>query len=1335
MFSDRLSRNQGLTGLLFLAALLLRFFVLPWDAGTPPSPHPDERQVVSVAQHLESWNSDPGFFAYGSLHFQAVRFFGFLQGSSENWISLMSGGRMLSLLSSMFCLFIGWWLAAQAWGDRAALIFLLIGAWAPMDLQLSHYGTVEAHHSLWIMLVLLALFELGHRPTWGRALAAGLGFGASLAVKIASLGLLAPLGLLVMLFAIRGQSSLRILAGAQLFFGGALLAFYLGQPWAFAAGMLPGLLAGCVSVGILTALAALRIWKLRSVGFAFSLGFGLFALFALLEAFFSFPGRWAAELLRLHPNPQFLHDLQSQIAMVSGKIEWPYVRIYRHSTPLVYTLKQLLLWGVGPGVLLSFIWASCRAIPLLWRRRHRLLGIRPNDSLLLLLILLGWTLPNFLRLSTLQVKFLRYEVPLILPMALLGAWGLSRLRKGARRRGSVLAAASSMLWASAYAWALIQPHPFATATPWLECIIPDQAVVAWEHWDEHLPSIGGASLSLDSYDLPDTQAKMRKLAAVLADADWLILTSNRVRNTVLSNPDLYPLTGKLYRLLLSGRAGYDVLTQASRQPRILGWKGPVQGADESFLNYEFPRVLVLKRVEEIDPGRLAARCTGIDEDLKGLDSAALDRRLIAGTPEIPSRPGFRQQSSWTLLWLLCLGLGALSGWVLLLPTLRRWPDAGLGLSLLSFWVLPAWLLWLASEYLRLPVNSSSATAFFLMPPAAAGFVLLIGGQQKREEIRKQLRARRGAMLRVGAVFFGVFLLFLLIRAFNPAIFWGEKPMDFSFFNAFLNAGHWPPGEPWMAGQPLHYYYFGEILSVFLPLTLGIDSGVGYNLVCATIPALSAALLASLGLLFSRRKKTRDFLLLPLLVLLVGNLAWPWLLDLARAHRWFDLWWATSRVIPGYAIDEYPLWTAVFSDLHAHFIAGPLFLGLLAWAWVLLSEKKHLIPIIGCGLMAGVLAATNPWDIPMAAAFCGLTVLLISRRIPSDLGLLIAAAISGILLILPFANELLIWLRQGAGGAGPLLGFNTADFAPYWAELRHFGLFLLPLAAFAFIRPKKDIPIALLLAASGVGLGLSFSSPAAALGLGLGIFFLTALRWTGDLRQRIGWCLAATALFGIAFAERFTLIDRMNTIFKIYNGVWLGLALALGILLLRSDGLGKRLLLWTTTPLLAIAFINLPIGILQGWIQPRVASPRPSLDGRAFLEAHDPSDAYLVSALRGMARSGDVVAEAAGPSYQNFSRIAMHTGLPTIVGWEWHLRQRGQDPLRISARFDALRELYTDSSATRRRAILDRYGVDWIVCGDLERRHYQLRDKDPFAGIPGVSIMAQEGRSLLYRVRR
>ena len=170
------------------------------------------------------------------------------------------------------------------------------------------------------------------------------------------------------------------------------------------------------------------------------------------------------------------------------------------------------------------------------------------------------------------------------------------------------------------------------------------------------------------------------------------------------------------------------------------------------------------------------------------------------------------------------------------------------------------------------------------------------------------------------------------------------------------------------------------------------------------------------------------------------------------------------------------------------------------------------------------------------------------------------------------------------------------------------------------------------------------------------------------------------------------------------------------------------------PLQVVAVLNLPIGVAQGWLQPRISSPRPSLDGQAFLATRDRQTSFLVRALKGMARPGEVVAESAGPAYGQHARIVMHTGQPTVVGWEWHLQQRGQSVSEIVARSEDLRTLYAGNDQRARRAVLDRYGVRWVVFSDLERQRYEVALDDPLYGIPGVVKVAEQDGAILYQVQ-
>ncbi len=1321
-----------LPALIFLA-IAVRLLTQAWDAGTPPSPHPDERQVVAVTEGLDGWFDDPQFFSYGSLHFQAVRAMTAVVGHERRWSGLFAGGRTLSLAASIGALLLGMWMARRAWGLQTALVFGWLAVWIPLDQQLSHYATVEAHHAFWVVAALAAMFQMakvatdaatfsrfrsdsadkgsqvtGHRSqtaesvvipetcclqpetaarppgrfsrisgfagSWPWALVAGAAVGASLAVKISSLALIAPLVLAIACAVTRSKNRSTGFLVLPVLIGG-LVTFALGQPWAFEGG---------------------QPWSLRF-------------------------------------NPGFLRGLSEQIAMVSGALDLPYVRIYSPTSSVLYSLRELGLWALGPALTAAALWGAVIGVIVSIRRWKRFFQGRFSDGSLLLVLLLAWVIPMAIRLSTLEVKFLRYWAPTVIPLTLVAAWFLVRLRGAAGRRIRAGVLVLTAVWGITYLWAFVEPHPFATAAPWLQTVVGDDDVVAWEHWDEHLGGIRAEGVTLESYNLPDDDAKVAAWCATLAKADWVVLTSNRVWRTVLVNPDRYPRPSRLYRLLLSGQAGFEVAATATRAPRLAGLRAPVQRADESFVNYEFPRVVVLRRVGKTDPIGLAQMSLQPQSHLDGLSAAALDHRYVEPARDIPPRPTKARQIFSVGLWLGFFVIGAAAWWLLLLPWLRSWPDAGLGLAVTTGWIVPAWIAWFGSEVFGLPIGPASATLIIGAVILAAAAV----SARHWAEARCIAASRRHGMRVVAAVFVGFFALFLVVRLFNPAIHWGEKPMDFSFFNSFVGASQWPPGEPWMAGEELHYYYFADVLAAFPTLVVGSDTAVAYNLMCATVPALAAAPLAALGLLVARRRRRRWFFLMPFGVLLVGNLAWPWLLDLARSARWFDMWWATSRVIPRYPITEYPLWTALFADLHAHFVALPVIIVAGLWAWVVVRapDRRWIGAAVLCGLTAAVLAATNPWDLPVFAGSLLLAVVAVAPRPFVALVRLGTAAVLSLVAAAPFLVELSVWLGGDGGVGGRALVFMTqGDFAPWWAVLRHFGLFLAPLAAAAIIRPRKDLVITGVLVAAGVVLGLAFGSSGAAVALAAAALFLTMVRWAPDRWQATAWSLAGGAMVLVALAERLTLIDRMNTIFKIYNGAWLLLAVAMAIVLLRARVRIITVALPVFLVLAPVALVNLPLGVAQGWLQPRKASPRPTLDGRAFLRS-DPGNAFLITVLNGAARPGDVVAEAAGPSYRQFTRIAMHTGLPTVIGWEWHLRQRGQNLMAIEDRVHDLETIYAGADDGERRRALDRYGVDWIVLGDLERETYGLHANAPFEGVPGVVRWARQGSTVLYRVVR
>ena len=158
-------------------------------------------------------------------------------------------------------------------------------------------------------------------------------------------------------------------------------------------------------------------------------------------------------------------------------------------------------------------------------------------------------------------------------------------------------------------------------------------------------------------------------------------------------------------------------------------------------------------------------------------------------------------------------------------------------------------------------------------------------------------------------------------------------MDFSFLNALTRATTLPPPEPWFSGSPLQYSYFGYYTVAALGKTLHLDPALTFNLGIALVAGLTAAAAFAVGAAITNRWQTG--VLAAFFVAFIGNLAGP-----ARAAGGrrkivnFDYFWATSRVVRD-TINEFPLWSFLFADLHAHVMVMPIsltFLCLTVW-WV------------------------------------------------------------------------------------------------------------------------------------------------------------------------------------------------------------------------------------------------------------------------------------------------------------------------------------------------------------------------------------------------------------------
>ena len=375
-----------------------------------------------------------------------------------------------------------------------------------------------------------------------------------------------------------------------------------------------------------------------------------------------------------------------------------------------------------------------------------------------------------------------------------------------------------------------------------------------------------------------------------------------------------------------------------------------------------------------------------------------------------------------LLWWLVITLFGWFAWPLLFPLTRGLADRGHGISRVFGWLLLGWIHWMGVS-LGLWQNALGPLLLILLGSWSSSGGS--GGQRSARAMAEFWAERKRLILGQEALFAGAFLFFVLIRLLNPDLWqpWngGEKFMEFAFLNATLRSPVFPPYDPYFAGGIINYYYFGLYL-VGLPIRLtGIFAEVAFNLAVPSLFALTALGVFSVGYSIAgralagaasrvaggrgadRRRRGEFAAVRPVLAgalavvltLLLGNLTGlEWAFGaLAQVMQGkgvpaFD-YWAASRVIP-FTINEFPLWTFTFADLHPHLISMPfgMLVAGLALNWLrrrpglaTAAVARSSLLVLALGL--GALGAINTWDLPTYALLVTGAVLIAAWRTPGD----------------------------------------------------------------------------------------------------------------------------------------------------------------------------------------------------------------------------------------------------------------------------------------------------------------------------------------------------------------
>jgi YYY domain-containing protein len=589
-------------------------------------------------------------------------------------------------------------------------------------------------------------------------------------------------------------------------------------------------------------------------------------------------------------------------------------------------------------------------------------------------------------------------------------------------------------------------------------------------------------------------------------------------------------------------------------------------------------------------------------------------------------------------------------------------------------------------------------------------------------------------------------------------------MDMAFVNAANASSSFPPHDPWMAGQDLNYYYLGHLAMAMFIRVAGVSPDHGYNLALALLAGLTAVSVFTLAgtLWATARERIEDVrggpvaagLAAVVVCLVLGNLAGvrEWI-DAAHPPGDYD-WFGVSRVIPG-TINEFPWFSFLLGDLHAHVLALPFTAVALAFALqvALVGPRGDAVlrgtaEALAAGLAIGSLYAINSWSYPAAA---GLLVLAVATWLwaPESAGRRVYALtwlgvvlIASIVLLLPFHLQFDPAAR-GIGWVDERASFTR--FAGDQALL--YGLFAGPLAALyasrvlATRRPLRTTVWAVVVAVFGLSLlAPSDWAGVAALAALLAVAASAMLSRRLAAPERFLWllvtggliCLIVPELVYVRDAFDHTGLYRMNTVFKLGYQAWLLLALAAACTLPWAGAwLGRRG--WPAWAALTAVLL------LLGAVYPYAGTyarkggfgHAPSLDGLRWLEPSSPGDPAAIDWLRANTPGSAVVLEAVGEDYSAFGhgRISTFTGRATVLGWAGHELQWDHP---AGSRAADVQTLYTTTDLAEARRLIAEYGVDYVVFGPIERTTYGDAGVDKWDQL-GTKVFDQGGTTI-WRLR-
>lgn len=636
-----------------------------------------------------------------------------------------------------------------------------------------------------------------------------------------------------------------------------------------------------------------------------------------------------------------------------------------------------------------------------------------------------------------------------------------------------------------------------------------------------------------------------------------------------------------------------------------------------------------------------------------------------------------------LVWGLSLALQVL-GWSWSRKFFDKLKDEGWAMGRLVSWLIISLVVWILGHW-GMRVNNGWGIGGMVLILTGSGLVEV---WRKRGE-PKRVGSEKDCLLRLILWEEGLFALGLVglsvVRGFEPSIFSLEKFMDYGFIKKYMVSESLPVEDIWWAGKAVNYYSFGHFMVSVLVRIWGIGLERGYNLALGFILGLSLSLSFSLIVNGSKKKAGRSVLVVggvmgALLSCLGGNSYVWWYL--IKNRGWEGFWYADATRLIERTIHEFPGYSFVVSDLHAHVLDLPVVLGFLIMMVVWIGEerkrRKKITEVVLGGLL-GVMLMTNTWDVAVY-------------------GLVVVVVMGGI--VVGKKKRWSTW-KKGKGWLGEVFGVvmrvGMGGLLVGWWWWSYF----------------KSIP-------KGVRRAMEHSPIDQWLILWGGHLVLMILAWwmsrSKGEKERVfvrGLIVVGVILLLIPefvyVEDIYTGYPRANTMFKLTYQAFILMSLVVGWLV--NEGikevrkrwgklvLGLVIVLWGG--LMMFPFLAYPVyyGDFKNY---------EGLDGLEWMRKEE-GDKW--EAVRYLEEYGDgrSLLEAGGDSYTRFNSVSAFSGTSSVVGWKVHewLWRGGYD--RVRQREVEVEKMFEMKKGNEEMLLIKKYGVGWIYLGKEERKKYEVNE--------------------------